>query len=111
MFSTPVGRVRTVGTLEGVSFLLLMFVAMPIKYLSGYPELGKEVVFWVGLAHGVLFISYAAVAFAAWAAGALTAKLVGFAAVASLLPFGPFILDHKLKVVEQAKPDTANAGG
>jgi integral membrane protein len=91
--------------LEGVSYLLLLGIAMPIKYLSGYPDLGKQVVFWVGLGHGVLFIAYATVTFVAWGKGALTAKLVGLAALASLLPFGPFVLDHKLKAhEEQAKP-------
>jgi integral membrane protein len=89
---------------EGVSYLLLLGVAMPIKYLSGYPDLGKDVVFWVGLGHGVLFISYAAVTFVAWGRRALTAKLVGLAALASLLPFGPFVLDRKLKAVEKPTP-------
>jgi integral membrane protein len=100
--------------LEGVSYLLLLGIAMPIKYLSDYPDLGKQVVFWVGLGHGVLFIAYATVTFVAWGKGALTAKLVGLAALASLLPFGPFVLDKKLKAhEEQAKPapDTAEVRG
>ncbi len=97
MFQTPVGRVRAVGMIEGVSFILLMFVAMPIKYLSAYPEEGKQIVFWVGLVHGLLFIAYAAVTFRAWGQGALTARLVSYAAVASLLPFGPFVIDRTLK--------------
>jgi integral membrane protein len=96
---------------EGVSFLLLVFVAMPVKYLSPYPEVGKDVVFGVGLVHGLLFVAYAAVTFAAWGRGALTAKLVGLAALASLLPFGPFVLDRKLKAVESSPPDTAAARG
>jgi integral membrane protein len=90
--------------LEGVSFLVLLCGAMPIKYLSAYPEVGKDVVFWVGLGHGLLFISYATVTFIAWGKGALTAKLVGLAAIASLLPFGPFVLDRKLKAVETHPP-------
>src|SRR3954470_22064533 len=88
--------------LEGTSFLVLLFVAMPLKYLSGIPDVGKEVVFWVGLVHGLLFVAYATVTFVAWGRGALTAKLVGLAALASLLPFGPFVLDRKLKAVEAA---------
>jgi integral membrane protein len=113
VFSTPVGRVRAVGMVEGVSFLLLMFVAMPIKYAppqgSELAELGKQIVFWVGLVHGLLFIAYAAVTFVAWGKGALTAKLVGLAALASLLPFGPFVIDSKLKAHEQtAKPQAAS---
>jgi integral membrane protein len=87
--------------LEGTSFILLMFVAMPLKYLSGIPDVGKEIVFWVGLIHGLLFIAYAAVTFVAWGQGALTVKLVGLAALASLLPFGPFVLDRKLKKLEE----------
>lgn len=104
MFSTPVGRVRAVGMLEGVSFLLLVFGAMPIKYAppkgSETAVLGEQIVFWVGLLHGLLFISYATVTFVAWGKGALTAKLVGLAALASLLPFGPFVLDRKLRAFE-----------
>jgi integral membrane protein len=97
--------------LEGISFLVLLCGAMPIKYLSAYPEVGKDVVFWVGLGHGVLFISYATVTFVAWGKGALTAKLVGLAALASLLPFGPFVLDRKLKNVDQGQPDTVEVRG
>ena len=107
MFSTPVGRVRAVGMTEGVSFLVLLFIAMPLKYLSDVPELGKQVVFWVGLVHGVLFIAYATVTFVAWGQGHLTRKLVGLAAIASILPFGPFVLDRKLKAVEQPQPETS----
>jgi integral membrane protein len=112
VFSTPVGRVRAVGMIEGVSFILLMFVAMPLKYLSPYPAMGKEVVFWVGLAHGLLFIAYAVVTFVAWGQGALRFKHVALAALASLLPFGPFVIDRKLKAVEeQREPDTVEARG
>ena len=105
MFSSPVGRVRGVGVVEGTSALILFFVAMPLKYLSGLPDLGKSVVFWVGLIHGMLFITYAAVTFRAWGRGHLTAKLVGFAAIASIIPFGPFVIDKQLKAYEDsAKP-------
>ncbi len=112
MLSTPVGRVRTAGLVEGVSALVLFFIAMPLKYLSGMPELGKEVVFWVGAIHGGLFVLYALITFVAWGQGALTAKLVGLAAAASIVPFGPFLIDGVLKRHEQrTKPDTAAARG
>ena len=108
MFSTPVGRVRIVGMIEGVSFLVLLFVAMPLKYLSSVPEVGKQVVFWVGAIHGGLFLMYATVTFVAWGQGALRAKHVGMAALASIIPFGPFVIDRKLKAAEQEpKPDAA----
>ncbi|MDY3553262.1 DUF3817 domain-containing protein [Gemmata sp. JC717] len=94
---TPIGRVRAAGLVEGVSALILFFIAMPLKYLSGMPELGKEVVYWVGAVHGALFIGYALVTFVAWGQGAITSKLVGCAAVASVVPFGPFVVDVMLR--------------
>jgi integral membrane protein len=96
---------------EGVSALVLFFVAMPLKYLSPYPAMGKEVVFWVGLVHGLLFILYATVTFVAWGQGALRLRHVALAAVASIVPFGPFVIDRKLKAVEQPQPDTVEARG
>lgn len=107
MWSNPVGRVRAVGTIEGVSALLLFFVAMPLKYVAKIPE-GKDIVFWVGSIHGGLFVLYAAVTFLAWGQGKLTAKLVGLAAVASIVPFGPFVIDRRLKSVEpHDSPETS----
>ncbi len=103
MFKTPVGWVRGVGTIEGVSALILFFIAMPLKYIAKIPE-GEQIVYWVGLIHGILFTIYAAVTFTVWGKGHLTAKLVGLAALASIVPFGPFLLDHKLKAVEQNEP-------
>jgi integral membrane protein len=100
-WNTAVGRVRAVGFVEGTSALILFFIAMPLKYLSGMPDTGKSVVFWVGLIHGILFISYATVTFIAWGKGRLTAKLVGLAALASIVPFGPFVIDRRLKVYEE----------
>jgi len=89
---TPVGRVRAVGMLEGISFLLLMGIAMPLKYMAGIPEAVK----YTGWAHGLLFILYVMTIFQAWAGGQLSFKKSAMAFVASLLPFGPFIIDRKL---------------
>jgi integral membrane protein len=104
---TPVGRVRAVGMGEAVSFLILLFVAMPLKYLSGMPEIGKPAVFWVGLVHGLLFLTYASVTVKAWWLGHLTAKLLGLAAIASIVPLGPFVIDRKLRRVECCNPEGA----
>ncbi len=109
MLQTPVGRVRAAGLVEGVSALILFFVAMPLKYAppagSETALLGKQVVFWVGAIHGVLFMAYALITFVAWGQGALRFKHVAMAAVASIVPFGPFVIDRKLKAYqEQGKP-------
>jgi integral membrane protein len=103
VFSNPVGRVRGVGMVEAVSFILLMFVAMPIKYLSPYPDEGKTAVFWVGLVHGILFITYAVVAFSAWFTRHIRGSTLIACAVASVLPFGPFVIDRRLKTAEYAE--------
>lgn len=93
MLTSHIGRMRLISLVEGVSFLLLLGVAMPLKYLAGIPE----VVAVVGAAHGVLFVLYAL------AAGVLMLALrwsplwfVG-AMIASVVPFGTFYLDARLK--------------
>lgn len=84
-------RFRTVAIAEGWSFLVLLFVAMPLKYMLGWPWAVKV----VGWAHGVLFVWY-------WVAAVpLFTKLkwdveriVGLGA-ASVLPFGTFVMERK----------------
>ena len=49
---TSIGRLRVIGFWEGVSFLVLLLIAMPLKYIAGNPE----PVSIVGMAHGVLFL-------------------------------------------------------
>ena len=87
------GVLRVVGLAEGVSYLLLLFVAMPLKYLVGVPE----PVTAVGWAHGLLFLAYAAAIAHAWWWKGLPLKLAAACALAALLPFGPFIVDRHLK--------------
>ncbi|MEM8737170.1 MAG: DUF3817 domain-containing protein [Planctomycetota bacterium] len=83
---------RVVGWLEGVSFLLLLGVAMPMKYAAGQ----EWAVQYVGWAHGLLFIALWLAAAWAWARG-LPGRLALLAVVASVLPAGPFLIDGKLK--------------
>ncbi len=94
-----VGRVRLCGLLEGASFLLLLFVAMPLKYLLDMPMAVR----YVGMAHGVLFILYVLLILLAWLDRKLTAKKSALAFVASLIPFGPFLIDSKLAEDERAE--------
>jgi integral membrane protein len=113
VFNTPVGIVRAAGLVEGVSALVLFFIAMPLKY---FPEkgtetaaLGSKAVLWIGSIHGGLFVLYAVITFGVWGMGHLTAKLVGWAALASIVPFGPFVIDRKLKAHEDATKAAAPA--
>lgn len=92
-YRTAVGRVRLIGMLEGASFLLLMGVAMPLKYVAGMPEAVK----WTGWLHGLLFVAYCLAILSAWAGGKLSLGKSALAFVAALLPFGPFVIDRKLE--------------
>ncbi len=80
------------GYVEAISLLLLLFVAMPLKYLAGMPE----PVSVVGMAHGLLFVTYAFCGVLLleeldWGYGKLLLALV----IASI-PFGPFIFERQL---------------
>ena len=99
-WKTAVGRVRGVGMLEGISFLLLMGVAMPLKYFAGIPEAVR----WTGWLHGALFLVYCLVIFTAWGEKHLSLKKSALAFAASLVPFGPFFIDAML-----AKEDVAES--
>ena len=89
-------RIRTlrfVGIAEGISFLVLLFLAMPLKYYLNLP-LGVKVVGWI---HGILFIAYVVVVLANISAMRWNFFRVIIALVAALLPFGTFVLDRELK--------------
>jgi integral membrane protein len=53
-FDTTLNRIRSIGIFEAISFLLLLGVAMPLKYIFDQPEMVRV----VGMAHGVLWILY-----------------------------------------------------
>ena len=92
LFKTTIGRLRIIGFVEGVSFIVLLFIAMPLKYLLGMPQMVKQ----VGMMHGLLFVLYVmAVVFVKvekdWSFGKM-----GVALLVSFVPFGTFWADAKL---------------
>lgn len=102
LLRTPIGRLRLTGMAEGTSFLLLTLIAMPLKHLAGRPE----AVFAIGWVHGLLFIALCAAILLAVLQARLPMKLAVLAFVASLIPFGPFLIDSVLKRADSAQ----NAG-
>jgi integral membrane protein len=97
VLKSVVGRLRLVGYLEGFSFLVLLGVAMPLKYAAGKPE----AVLVAGWVHGILFVLFVVATLQVaslrkWSRGKLLA-----AAAASVLPFGPFVLDARLLRAEE----------
>lgn len=89
----PIHFLRTIALIEAVSFLILLGVAMPLKYFAGMPGAVKA----VGWAHGVLFIVFCfslaqTTVIARWP---LSRAALVF--VAALLPFGPIVLDGRMR--------------
>ncbi len=97
---SPIGRVRLLGMIEGVSFLVLLGIAMPLKYLADQPLAVK----YTGWAHGLLFILYCLALLQAWVGGSLSFKNTFLGFIAALIPFGPFLIDRRLAANEPQPP-------
>ncbi len=85
-------RFRIISLVEGISFLLLLFIAMPLKYIFDFPLAVK----YVGWAHGILFMLYLGVVVPTALSLKWTYRMTFFAFVASVFPFGPFIFESYL---------------
>jgi len=88
-----VDQLRWIGNVEGISFLVLLFIAMPLKYMFDFP-MAVKVNGWV---HGVLFVFYIAAVLRTAYLIKWDFMRVGIALVASLIPFATFVLDRRLK--------------
>ena len=93
VLSTVIGRLRLFSLLEAISFLVLIFIAVPIKYAGDNPN----PVHVMGPVHGVLFIFYVLSTFQvrtalSWPNG-VTAKVL----VAAVIPFAPFFVERWLR--------------
>lgn len=90
-------NLRMIGIAEGISFLVLLLIAMPLKYYFDLPMAVKI----VGWAHGILFIAYVAIVFLSIRLMKWNLIGVGIALAASLIPLGTFFLDKGWKKREQ----------
>lgn len=88
-----VRALATTALIEGISYVVLLGIAMPLKYLFDYP-LAVKVVGW---AHGVLFMLYVTLLVMCWIKYKWTFGRVFFYFVASLLPVVPFFVERKLR--------------
>jgi len=91
-FNFTVKQFKIVALLEGVSFLVLLGIAMPLKYIFGLPATTQL----VGMAHGILFIAYVLMVVLIRKQLNWNLKTTALALTASVLPFGPFVVDRKL---------------
>jgi integral membrane protein len=92
LLKTQMGRLRVIAFVEGVSFLVILFVTMPMKYMYGMSEPNKI----VGMSHGVLFILYVLAVIQSKIEFDWSVKKTGLALLASIIPFGTFWADKKL---------------
>tara|TARA_R110001592_G_scaffold6720_5_gene36136 strand:+ start:7393 stop:7671 length:279 start_codon:yes stop_codon:yes gene_type:complete len=83
---------RITALLEGLSFLILLGIAMPLKYMFNKPEMVQI----VGMAHGVLFIAYIVLVIIVRELLKWNFKQTFIALIASVLPFGTFYADKKI---------------
>ncbi len=93
---------RIISQIEGCSFLLLLFIAMPLKYYFGMPE----AVSLVGMGHGILFILYTFMSLSVaqrheWSMGYWVMILL-----AGMVPFGFLMIDSRLR--RDVKRELAN---
>ncbi len=86
-------RFRMIGLAEGISFLILLLIAMPLKYLYNIPEAVK-VFGWV---HGALFVSFIYFAFEVMGTFKKSFGWFMIAFVAAFVPLGTFVFDRQLK--------------
>lgn len=98
LFSTRMGRLELLGYLEGLSLLLLLFVAVPLKYAAGQPAM----VHALGPIHGALFLWYIFQTLSIgveqrWEFQKTTWKVL----VACVIPFGTFYVGRQLRKGDQ----------
>lgn len=91
-YSKTVSFFKSVAIAEGISFLVLLFIAMPLKYFADLPQAVK----WTGWIHGALFVAFIGLAYDV----KVTLRKSNFwlikAFAASVIPFGPFLLNKDL---------------
>ncbi|RYJ41984.1 DUF3817 domain-containing protein [Flavobacterium beibuense] len=93
LFKTNIGRLRLIGFLEGTSLLLLLFIAVPLKYFYNYPHLSSL----LGTIHGALFLLFVFNTLSVgveqkWKFKVTTWKVL----LACIIPFGTFYIDKTI---------------
>lgn len=89
---------RKIGWAEGVSFLVLLLIAMPLKYWADMPK----AVTIVGGLHGVLFVAFGIMALEVKREYKKSWGWILKAFVASIIPFGTFVMEKQWKKEEAA---------
>lgn len=92
-FTTSIGRLRLIGFAEGISLLVLVFIAVPLKYYFHHPAAVKV----IGPVHGAVFLLFLMNALQVGIAQKWTFSRMGWKVlVACFVPFGTFFFDYKI---------------
>ncbi|QSZ41575.1 DUF3817 domain-containing protein [Sulfurimonas aquatica] len=96
MIKESVKKFGLINSIEGYSYLILVFVAMPLKYLLGINEAVKV----AGMIHGILFVLFCILLLQAWytTKWAFKENIIFF--IASLIPFGTLFTKNRIKSYE-----------
>lgn len=96
MFKNALKHFRFIGILEGSSLVILLFIAMPLKYWFNMPQ----AVTIIGTIHGYIFLVYMVAIVYAMIAVKWPFRFTIGAVLSAFIPFGNFVLDSRLKGLE-----------
>jgi integral membrane protein len=98
LLKTSLGRFRIIGFTEGISYLILLFIAMPLKYVWGQPAAVRA----FGSVHGLLFVLYILFLVLCTVKYRWDMKKTLLLFIISIIPFGNFYADkHYLQIENQ----------
>nr|WP_067056080.1 DUF3817 domain-containing protein [Mucilaginibacter sp. L294] len=92
LLSTNIGRLRIIAFLEGVSLLVLVFIAVPLKYIGHNPAIVKA----MGPIHGALFLLFIVNTISVGVEQRWQFKTTSKILLACIIPFGTFYIDRKI---------------
>lgn len=95
--NSAIGRLRMAGIAEGISFITLLFIAMPLKYIAG----DARMVLYVGWVHGLLFMLFILALITVKITLEWKFKKTLLSFLASLIPFGTFVMDRNWRKEEK----------
>jgi integral membrane protein len=97
LFDSRMKQLRIVAWIEGISFLVLLFIAMPMKYFAGEPGMVRT----VGMIHGLLFVLFAITAIQARIEYTWSARRLGRVFLTAFIPFGMVMFDRLTSAPEE----------